>query len=75
MKTWANPSIEEMQKEAKKLSQVWQIDRMEQLLNIIPTCEVCGSEAVQRCSQDRMEIIFFFQINKVYNIPYIYYLY
>jgi len=51
MKTWANPSIEEMQKEAKKLSKVWQIDRMEQLLNIIPTCEVCGSEAVQRCSQ------------------------
>lgn len=51
MKTWANPSMEEMQKEAKSLVKTWQIDRLEQLMNQVPKCEVCGSEAVSRCSK------------------------
>lgn len=50
MQTWANPSHAEIQSEAKALAKTWELDRMEQFLNQVPKCEVCGSEAVSRCS-------------------------
>jgi len=51
MTTWANPSQQEMEKEAKSLLKTWQINNLEQLMNQVPKCEVCGAEAVSRCSQ------------------------
>ena len=47
MTSWANPSQQEMEKEAKSLLKTWQIDNLEQLMNQVPKCEVCGAEAVR----------------------------
>jgi len=50
MTSWANPSFEQNQKDAKELVKMWQIDRLELLMNEVPKCEVCGAESENRCS-------------------------
>ena len=72
MTSWANPSFEQTQKDAKELVKMWQIDRLEQvknpktefflivffkLMNEVPKCEVCGAESENRCSRRMVKIL------------------
>lgn len=51
MKTWLNPSNDQIMKEAKDFMATWDFDKLEQLIDEIPKCEKCGAEATNRCGK------------------------
>ena len=51
MKTWLDPSQEEIQTSAAEFMATWDLNRLEQLIDEPPKCEKCGALAVHRCGQ------------------------
>ena len=51
MKTWLDPSNEEIQSSAAEFMATWDLNKLEQLIDEPPKCEKCGVLAVHRCGQ------------------------
>jgi len=51
MKTWLDPSQQELQSSAAEFMATWDFNKLEQLIDEPPKCEKCGTLAVHRCGQ------------------------